>query len=96
MHKEKKEKRNWLVRTDIVKYVMNQRKRDCIHACGLVTPTKQVHLWLVILGKRMEIDRCSHVIRSLHVRTTLGYVNYPGFKGTAYCSGHTRNTPAAS
>jgi len=30
VHQEKREKRNWLVRTHAVKYAMNQSKGDCI------------------------------------------------------------------
>jgi len=43
-------KKNWLVMNPCSEtYVMHQRKRDCIHAGWLVTPTDQVHLWSVIL-----------------------------------------------
>ena len=38
------------------------KQRDCIHACWSVTPTDQVPLWSVILGKHMEVDQCLHVI----------------------------------
>jgi len=58
----KERKRNCLVRTCVVKSVVHQRKGDCIRACWSVTPTGQVHLWSVILGKHTEIDQCLHVI----------------------------------
>lgn len=62
MHKEKRKKWYWLVQTSVVIYVMHQNKEDCIHTCGLVMPTDQVHIWSVIQGKHTELDRCPHVI----------------------------------
>ena len=69
VHKEKREKRNWLIRTCVVKSVMHQSKEDCINAHCSVMPTNQVHSWSVILGKHMEIDWCLHIIRSLYTHT---------------------------
>jgi len=53
---------------------MDVMKGDCIHACWLVMPTNEVHLWSVILGKRTEIDQCPHVI------SKSGIVAYPPYQ----------------
>jgi len=42
------------------------------YSCMLIGHTYQVNLWLVILGKCMEIDRCPHVTSKSAVR----YGNY--------------------
>ena len=51
MHKEKREKE--------VGTCHAPEKRRLYSS---IMPTDQVHFWSVILGKRMEIDQCPHVI----------------------------------